>query len=220
MLIYDRKDDKIEIYDMSPKILEMKKYRKGVISRHKNDGLIYSLKTNCDRVKKDFDECREMVLPSLDFYNIHGSYFGTEYSKLQLRELELDIIEKYLQGLYDNLELINIVKYYENHKDIVHRFLKTGSEEKNINGHRSWEFNNLIDLPKELYLLQLLLLGRYDCLLDENIRKQLSLFDINYLRSLSILDVKNMLDTGLVSGTMDSVMEKVNIGQKILSKRK
>ena len=45
----------------------------------------------------------------------------------------------------------------------MHSFLKTdGLEEKNINFHRSWEFNNLIDLPRELYLLQLLLLGKYD----------------------------------------------------------
>lgn len=136
-------------------------------------------------------------------------------------ELESETVDKYLSGLYDDLVPINIVEYFENRKEIVHSFLKTdGLEEKNINFHRSWEFNNLIDLPRELYLLQLLLLGKCDMLVSENIRKQLGLFDINYLKSISLLDLKDMLETGLVSGSMEDIENKASIGGRILAKRR
>ena len=136
-------------------------------------------------------------------------------------ELESETVDKYLSGLYDDLVPINIVEYFENRKEFVHRFLKTGGlEEKNINFHRSWEFNNLIDLPRELYLLQLLLLGKCDMLVSENIRKQLGLFDINYLKSISLSDLREMLETGLVTGSIEDIENKSSIGGRILAKRK
>lgn len=221
MLIYERQDDKIKIYEMIGKSEEIKKYRKGVISRHKNEGLIYSLKTNCYRVKETFNTCTEVPLPSLEFYTTHGSYFGTEYSKIELNDFNKDIIEKYLSGLYDNLEPFSVCKYTELEKKIIHRFIKTcGMEEKNINCRRIWEFNNLIDLPRELYILQLLLLGKFKELENENIRKQLSLFEVNHLKSVKLLEIKEMLETGLVSGSLESIDNMASVGRKILSKRK
>ena len=40
MLIYDKKDDKVLIYEMKGDNEKIRKYKKGVISRHKNDGLV------------------------------------------------------------------------------------------------------------------------------------------------------------------------------------
>ncbi len=55
------------------------------------------------------NESSEILLVYLDFYTTLGSYFGTEYSKLQLLELESETVDKYLSGLYDDLVPINIV---------------------------------------------------------------------------------------------------------------
>lgn len=220
MLIYDKKDKDIQVYEMSPKVEEIKKYRKGVISRHKNEGLIYSLKTNSEKVKNEFDRFNEIFIHSIDF-NHYNPLDCNTYSELRQKDLDSEIIERYLSGLYDKLKPINVYEVENLKRKIVHSFIKiSGLNEKNINFHRIWEFRELLDLPKELYLLQLLLLERYNDLLNENIRKQLNLFELNYLKSVSELDIKNMLDTGLVHGTMDSVMEKVEIGQRILAKRK
>ena len=57
-------------------------------------------------------------------------------------------------------------------------------------------------------------------LVSENIRKQLGLFDINYLKSISLLDLKDMLETGLVSGSMEDIENKASIGGRILAKRR
>lgn len=68
-----------------------------------------------------------------------------------------------------------------------------------------------------MYLLQH---GEYEKLLSKNIDEQLSLFDIEYLKSVSIMDIKEMLETGLISGTLFDAVSKVNIGSKILRKVK
>lgn len=209
MLIFDKKDENILVHEMIPKLEEIRRYRESVISQHGNESLFYSLKTNCLRIIEDFNKYNEMSLSLLDYFNIDGFYIGTEYSSLDFASFDKDIIEKYLSGLYDDLKPIIVSNYINGDKEIVHRFLRTTRmREVNINFNKTWEFNNLMDLPRELYFLQLLLLNQYDKLVDENIKKQLSLFDINYLRSVSILDVKNMLDTGLVSGTLDNIMKK------------
>lgn len=158
MFIYDKKNDKIEIYEMIGKSEEIKKYRKGVISRHKNDDLFYSLKTNNPKTRKEFEKFNEIFLYSISFDN-YDPLDVNSYSELKLSEYRSDILERYLTGLYDGLEPINVFKVNKLQKEIVHKFLRTdGVEEKNINFHRIWEFKNLIDLPRELYLLQLLLL--------------------------------------------------------------
>ena len=68
-----------------------------------------------------------------------------------------------------------------------------------------------------MYLLQH---GEYEKLLSKNIDEQLSLFDIEYLKSVSIMDIKEMLETGLISETLFDAVSKVNIGSKILRKVK
>lgn len=220
MFIYDKKNDKIEIYEMIGKSEEIKKYRKGVISRHKNDDLFYSLKTNNPKTRKEFEKFNEIFLYSISFDN-YDPLDVNSYSELKLSEYRSDILERYLTGLYDGLEPINVFKVNKLQKEIVHKFLRTdGVEEKNINFHRIWEFKNLIDLPRELYLLQLLLLGKYKELQDENIRKQLSLFEVNYLKSVKLIDIKEMLETRLVSGSLEDIDNMASIGRKILSKRK
>ena len=57
-------------------------------------------------------------------------------------------------------------------------------------------------------------------MVSENIRKQLGLFDINYLKSISLLDLKDMLENGLVSGSMEDIENKASIGGRILAKRR
>lgn len=82
------------------------------------------------------------------------------------------------------------------------------------------EINNLINLPKSLYLLQLLQHGQYGRLLFEDITRQLSLFDIEYLKKVKIMDIKNAIETGLVSGTLYDAVSRADVGSIILQKRK
>lgn len=138
-----------------------------------------------------------------------------------------EIIEKYIEGEYDNLNIKSIIERiskgdfaYKNHRLLlVEKFLGIRNT---ISGFREvvFENKNVIDLPNNLYLLYLLQHGEYEKLLSENITEQLSLFGIDYLKSVSIMDIKDLIETGLVSGTLFDAINKANIGSKILQKIK
>ena len=138
-----------------------------------------------------------------------------------------EIIEKYIEGEYDNLDVKSIIERtskedstYKSHSLLlIENFLDTRNT---IAGIRVvvFETKNVIDLPNNLYLLYLLQHGEYEKLLSKNIDEQLSLFDIEYLKSVSMIDIKEMIDVGLISGTLFDAVSKVKIGSKVLQKVK
>lgn len=221
MLIYDKKGDTIEIYTIKEKTEELKKYKKGVISRCK-EPMFYSFKTNIENTAHAFENSREIWQFKLnrDYYSV---FDNNEFSSLEVIPENKEMLNKYILGDYNTLKPIISTDYdYEKQKDkVVHKFIRP--EEAKIttySSNKSWTFNNVIDLPQNLYLLQLLLVGDYKNLVNANISKQLSLFEIEYLKSVNLLQIKEMIETGLVSGTLDEAVEKAEIGSKVLSKRK
>lgn len=231
MLIYDRKGNSIDIYTMNPKVEEVKRYRKSVIRRHKTEIMFYTLRTNCKDTIANFNEGGEIDIKLLNYDKdtiIEVSPWSSLESLGNLEpsevETQQEIIERYIEGEYDSVNPVKTFDY--NCKDDIftelNRLLKTESEKivtKNSQGN-IWEIKNIINLPKSLYLLQLLQQGKYGRLISENITRQLSLFDIEYLKSVNIMDIKDMIETGLVSGTLFEAVSKANIGSKILQKRK
>lgn len=231
MLIYDRKDNSIDIYTMNPKVEELKRYRKNVIKRQKIEEMFYSLKTNCQNTLIKFNTYEDIDIKFLDYDNDNAIEIGY-WSKLRPmgkvepyeKEIQQEIIEKYIEGGYDSTKPVKIFEYAweDDIANELNRLVKTESEKiihRNSQGN-VWEIKNLINLPKNLYLLQLLQQGKYGRLILENITRQLSLFDIEYLKSVNIMDIKDMIETGLVSGTLSDAIDKANIGSKILQKSK
>lgn len=231
MLIYDRKGNSIDVYTMNPKEEELKRYRKNVMRRQKVEEMFYSLKTNCPNTLTKFNTNEDVDIKFLDYDNdtvIDVGYWSSlnpmENVEPYEKEMQQKIIENYIEGVYDSVKPVKVFDY--NWEDDVttdlNRLLKT-EPEKIVCIHsrgNTWEIKNLINLPKSLYLLHLLQHGQYGRLIFENITKQLSLFDIEYLKSISIMDIKNVIETGLVSGTLYDAVSRADVGSKILQKRK
>lgn len=231
MLIYDRKENSIDIYTMNPKVEELKKYRKNVMRRQRIEEMFYSLKTNCKDTIERISYCSNVDIKLLNYDK--DTIIGVRpWSRLQLmwnvepceKEIQQELIEKYIEGEYDSVNPVKILECnWDNVKCVeLNRLLKTTGARivtKNSQGN-VWEIKNMINLPKSLFLLHLLQQGKYGELIFENITRQLSLFDIEYLKSVNIMDIKDMIETGLVSGTLSDAIDKANIGSKILQKSK
>lgn len=231
MLIYDLKENSIDVYTMNPKVEELKRYRRNVMRRQKIEEMFYSLKTNCEDTleKINLGGAVDIKLLNYDRDTIIGV---GPWSRLQLmgnvesyeKETQKEIIERYIEGEYDSA--ISVKTFDYNWEDDIstelNRLLKTEDARivtKNSQGN-VWEIKNMIDLPRSLYLLHLLQQGKYGELIFENIAKQLTLFDIKYLKSVNIMDIKEMIETGLVSGTLLNAVSRADVGSKILQKRK
>lgn len=235
MLIYDRKGNNIDVYTMNPKVEELKRYRKNVMRRQKTEDIFYRLKTNCpdtiERIRRWSNI--DIKLLNYDEDTIIVVRLGVKpWSKFQLmgnvepceKKVQQQIIERYIEGEYDSINPLKVLNCNWNDVkcDEFNRLLQTEGARiviKNSQGN-VWEIKNMINLPRSLYLLHLLQQGKYGELISENITRQLSLFDIEYLKSISIMDIKEMIETGLVSGTLFDAVSRADVGSKILQKRK
>ena len=231
MLIYDRKGNSIDIYSIQFQKEKLRKYREKVISNLNEDELFYSLTTNSSNIvsKIENNSYQPLIYSNSVFIDNRGWLklipMKDTFSYNPQRQKE--IIEKYIEGKYDNLDVKSMIERtskgdstYKSHSLLlIENFLDTRNT---IAGIRVvvFETKNVIDLPNNLYLLYLLQHGEYEKLLSKNIDEQLSLFDIEYLKSVSIMDIKEMLETGLISETLFDAVSKVNIGSKILRKVK
>ena len=138
-----------------------------------------------------------------------------------------EIIAKYIEGEYDNLNVKSIIERLPG-KNFVYKDYRLLIVENFVDVRNNFAAvrevimgtKNVINLPYTLYLLYLLKRGEFSNLADANISEQLSLFDIDYLRSIKLKDIQDILSTGLLSGTMEEVIKKAEIGSKILKKSK
>lgn len=231
MLIYDKKDTEIDIYSIYANEEKIKDYKKRIIDSLDEDELFYSLTTNSSNIvsKIENNSYQPLIYSNSVFIDNRGWLklipMKDTFSYGPQRQKE--IIEKYIEGKYDNLDVKSMIERtskgdstYKSHSLLlIENFLDTRNT---IAGIRVVVFKtkNVIDLPNNLYLLYLLQHGEYEKLLSKNIDEQLSLFDIEYLKSVSIMDIKEMLETGLISETLFDAVSKVNIGSKILRKIK
>ena len=231
MLLYDKKEDSIDIYSIHGKKEELKKFRKSVLQRHKNDNLFYYLRTNNEKTIQKFESAKDIDYKFLDYENSTPLDVGTWSTIGQMKEIskydlqtQQEVLEKYIEGDYDSLVPTRVFEFtWKDDLDCeTHRLIKP-EEAKVIfqNSHGNvWQISNMINLPRNLYLLQLLQQGRYDVLTSENISRQLQLFDIEYLKNIKLSDIQEMLSTGLVNETIESAIKKAETGSRILQKVK
>lgn len=89
---------------------------------------------------------------------------------------------------------------------------------QNLSNHAVME--NIISIPKSLYLLQLLQQGNFNKIGDEDITSQLSLFDFNY-NPISIIPseyLENAIKYGLIDTKYEQINQKLEESSKILRK--
>ncbi len=229
MLIYDKKSDSIDIYTMEPNKEKLQNYRKRAAKNYKNDLYLCLVRTNCKETVEKLKHAEALEEREINYDHSSVLDYGTWSSiseMYSIKEKTTDTIEKYIAGKYDTLRPTRV---YENHwqdgkiteKD---RYYLLKPEESSISSRNShgdiYDLANMLNLPKNLYLLQQLLLGKYQDVVDENISRLLKMFEFEYQINIKIKEIEDMLETGLVSGTVDTSIRKAEIGSKILKKAK
>ena len=146
-------------------------------------------------------------------------------------ELRLRMLECYIEGIYDSLEPKRVIRRrpsathcwdweYETTwlETDMYYFLTLGLQQSI--GRNSikdvFAIKYILNLPRNLYLLQLLQTGQFEKLSKENIQEQLQLFDVHYLKKMNVKDLEEMMAFGIITESMDSINEKLEVGSKIL----
>lgn len=227
MLLYDKKDDSIDIYTLQARQEELKKYRKEVLQGYDTSSLFYCLKTGVESIAKNFLKGGDFDICDVDSrgwrkLDSGWSLIDRMSKKVSDSDIEIQkkILEKYIEGEYSSLvpsrvydTTVEHVEYYDKYL-----FLKPEKIKEIWNSIIFWQINNMLNLPRNLYLLQLIELGRFEQLTKENIKEQLQLFDIDYSKRVKVSEIEELLSTSLVSGKIEDVIKKAKVGSKILQK--
>lgn len=230
MLIYNKLEDSIDIYNMEAKTEEIKKYRKRILNKcQKEEVLFYYLRTNCLDTMKSLKAVSNIDIRSLVYDNSTPLDYGTHSDLFEVQNTNLDedqeeILEAYVNGYYDQLPITKVFEFnWKTEEDEeLFRFLKPNDYHvSSTNSHGNvYEMDDLLNLPRNLYLLQQLLQGRYSHVSDENITKLLKLFEFEFKKNIKLKEIEEILETGLISGTIDQVIKKAETSSKVYQKAK
>lgn len=227
MYLFSQNKNKIDVYEVLADTDKLKQYRKKILDTYQEHELFYTLKSNVSETVFDF----------IDLFNINQREIEyvketpkkkKYYSKLLLstpkkrseKKLQKEVIEKYINGEYQQLHPLVV---YHFHKDTcteeeIHYFLRPHKE---VRHPHEWHINNIISLPKELYLLQLLELGSTSAIpRDEDLSDQLKLYTKKKVGSASLNKLELLINTNIVRQSMNSIYERLEIDEPLLKKIK
>ena len=221
MYLYDKKENTIDVYEMTPNFKKTVEYKKNEMETIPFDERVLKACSNCNRELEHTDspiiyeklQYRENRIPGRVYYHSITSYQMTDEEKIRQSEL----LGEYYNGDYKNKK-IALIKKSKN--EITKYFLLTALWYSCCDNE--YVMDDIISIPKSLYLLQMLEQGKFYRVDEEDISKQLQTFNISTspVERISIAELKNMYNVGLLHGTFDCIMDKVETTQKILQKVK
>jgi hypothetical protein len=233
MFLYDKKEKDINVYSIKPKREEIVEYKRQLIFGTPVEKRFIRLCTNDGRLAAKLFSEKLLYSWELDFDHADSIYGHPRFSQLSLysetdnlkpEDLEKRnaILSNYISGLYFpspicmvegyDLPLIN--------ERVENRFLLVTDPVINRDDNNNYIIENILSLPKELYLLHLLETGRFSDLTNEDITKQLALFDIAFREAISIEELEKIYETGLLKGALSETLEKAETGTLVLKKKR
>lgn len=222
MFLYDKNGNKIEVYSMEPNNDKIYEFKKEEIEKIPTDKRVLKATTNTSLV---FENPKAYRLYSTNFVYQKPTFFNREYHNLESSYSTDNYI-------YDNNRINQLLnKYYKNEfkykiplcldceEDIPKYLLFTEFDYTfNSSKFNDRTLDNIICLTKNLYLLEKILDGKFFMLDEENIEKQIDLFDISDKPIITIdrEELKKAELFKLINECENEVNHKVYESQKIL----
>lgn len=228
MYIYDKKDNLVDLYFIEPKKQDLKEFKEKILKEKEKEAFFYYLSTNSSRTFDhlysedcDIEYLRYDTGEVFDMGNWSIILKMSNSSDIE-KNAQRKILENYINGKYASLTPTRVFERLQDKKteSDIYRFLifETPVMVNQLMDTCNWRINNLFNLPRDLYLLQLLENGNFSKLISEDIEEQLHLFELNYLRSVTLSDISDMIEAGLVKGNMNQFIYSAEANSAILRK--
>lgn len=226
MYLYEKNQDKIDIYSFEADIEKLKDYRKKILDERKKCDIFYILETTDKNIVQKFMRGDRINVTLLERNNYDSQLvtYPKNYYSLKTNELlHQEIIDNYIDGYYEDKMPTTVFQKEDGDelffmdylitKDVSQISLKN---EKKI----YYRLDDIIKLPSELSILQFLENGKFDKILNSKIdfSEQLKMFDINKIESISEDVIMEMCKYNLINENYKDIAKKINTAQKILKK--
>lgn len=186
MYIYKEREDRVDIYRFEPNKQRIKEYRESIAQKHPI--FFVDLQTNnCESISEIYKGVTS--LDSIDYLsgkNFSDIYFNLAESSRKSRGKERSaILENYINGKFDLIKPVMITESINEKVSPLYFFLVTSDVETlEINKGCWYRIENIIVLPRELYLLGLLFSGNTQELTEEEFQTLMGLGISYFVKSV------------------------------------
>ena len=219
MVLYDKKDENIDVYKFEGNSEKLKEFKRNVMDQHIKEFPFYSLYTHDEKVKNYFDRIWPITVSLSDI--VPDETCDLYHSPIVSREyFDYDkLIRKYIEGEYRLKAPVKVVESKSSNQTLYNFLAASKPEEITSRYGSSWRISHMINLPEELYLLQLLEQGLFEYIKDEDISAQLDLFDVNFLKSVNLSDITEMIEMRFIFKSLDAIDKEAKVHSRILRQK-
>lgn len=223
MKLYTKNNGNLEVFDLTPKNDEIKKYKEAEMEKIPETQKVLKASCNEDYISQCTLHYNDTILASrlnykeYSFFDLDGHFFKKYYHKLEsythptAHIYRLNILNTFYNGTYDNVRLIKVLddikkgNWKSDALKAVQYLLITQKDYQRTNEKKTmFTMDNIINIPESLYYLECILQGYYKELIGKNIDNQLGYFELSKeptysisLEELSLLEKNNIIKNAI-----------------------
>lgn len=212
MFLYEKDGKKIHVYSLSRFEKDIEEYRKEQIKK-------IPFKKRCWYTEEEFSNFQGTPIlfeKDLDKDQVTKEELVGKNKSLNLNK-DLDYCMDLLNHFYSDKYIDRLVARVEFLKKM--RYLLIASKcfsSRKENGKVIMKVDDIIEIPKSLYLLQLLEQEKFSMLAGQDISQQLELFDFYYVDTITLEELKRIHACGMTKKTSSEIISKAENDAHIL----
>lgn len=225
MYIYNINKNTLEVYKLKANLADIIKYKKEQMKQIEEDKQILYVETYSGIfgetiLFEEYINSSNQDPISIEEANKEkpdrvGKYHKLLYSNPNSIERQT-LLEEYYSGKLTNC---NVIKIKDVNK-IRYLLLKNSKYEKSTTKHTCKILKEIIEIPKSLYLLQLLEQGQFQLLEEVDITEQLGLYTIELFRKINLDELENIDLCELSENVYQNAINKSKNSNHILKRIK
>lgn len=213
MFLYDKKDKTIDVFTLTHNPQEIRNYKieqMEKIPAHKRALFTEEIVSNCKSIPVLF--AKDLYSEVIDISELRGPNKSLLYNTDM--EDVADLLEWFYQSEYTQDKQVARVSDFKMLKYLLIAGNYFSSREEN--GKTILKVEDIIQIPKSLYLLQMLQQEKFSAISNEDISEQLSLFNCSYVNNINLDEVQKMDECGITENAYSKIINKANNDKHIL----
>lgn len=220
MLLYDKKEKTIDIYEFSADANDLFNYRKQQMEKIPKEEIFYIAtayprdKDDKPILEKQGNSFNSKIIPMWYLNSSQHFHFFNTDDKISEGQKQL-LLDRLNNGEFDKNKIARVkddkLRYFLLKSTEYHKDMLSASFDKRV-------LENIIEVPESLYYLQLILQEKFSFLDNVDISEQLSLFGLNYVDKFNINELEKIDKLNVVPGAFDRVINKAARDSVIIKK--
>ena len=224
MLLYDKKENSIDVYEFIANENDLYNYRKQEMKKISEDKIIYRAEVHESEKTKKYKHKMPLFIRHKDSFNgkvipmahANSSYYGHMlFSTIPTDEHKRFLLKNFYAGNYSKCKIARIMECEDN----IKYFLLTWELYSSRQCSSCDAFmDDIIQVPETLYFIQLLEQEKFWFLEEKDISEQLDLYSLTYVDSINLDELEKIDKLNAAPGAFDKAINKANRDSVIIKK--